>query len=283
MSGDSVCEAYLSLQTMVNEEAMTQKNREEQQADARDAMAQLLDDGHSVDVGRGVVRVGDREYDPEFVLRVLEPVVGEARQARIAEVLGKRTLGVATVVEGLANVGNAAAAMRTAEAFGFQSFHVVTGSTPYKRSDRTTQGADKWLDVSVWDDPAHCVAELRDSGYQIVATCLDDRAVPIERIDFSRRTAIVFGNEVAGISDEMKELADELAIVEMPGFVESFNISVAAAVVLYHAFRERRRLFGPGGDLTAEEFELLRASFLARSTRHARRLLDEDYRSRSVG
>ncbi|MCB0718071.1 MAG: RNA methyltransferase [Bacteroidetes bacterium] len=253
---------------------MAQQNREERLADAEAAMRSLLRTRHGIDVSRGLVRVESREYGPDCIERTLEPVVGPDRRERIDAVLDGRSYSVATVVEGLANVGNASAVMRTAEAFGFQPFHVITGSTPLKRSGRTTQGADKWLDVSVWGTPDECVAALRNAGYRVLATCLDDDAVPLDQADFSGRVAIVLGNELAGISDTMRNLADGLIRIEMPGFVESFNISVAAAITLYHAHLVRKQTNGAVGDLSPDERRLLRASFLARSTRHAADLLE---------
>lgn len=251
---------------------MSQPSRAEQQVEANKAMGNLLTVGHSIDRERGLVRIDGEAFEPELVIDVLSKVVGEDRQKRILEVVAGRTFGIATVVEGLANVGNASAVMRTAEAFGFQPFHVIAGAAPFKRSGRTTQGADKWLDLSVWQSTDECVQALKKDGYRIVATCLDPRAKPIDEVDFSSDTAIVLGNELAGISDRMKDLADDLVIVPMPGFVESFNISVAAAISLYHAFRERKRV-DARSDLSARDARLLFASFLARSSRHASSLL----------
>ena len=253
---------------------MSQRTRDEKAADARDAMHRLLEDRHLVDLKEGIVRIGPNSYNPELVVRTLDSVIGVDRKVRIDEILDGRTFNIATVVEGLANVGNAAAVMRTSEAFGFQNFHVIPGQSPYKRSDRTTQGADKWLDVTVWKDGVSCIEALRSDGYRIVATCLDESAKPIDTLDLSRKTALVFGNELSGISPEMKGLVDDLAIIEMPGFVESFNISVAAAITLYAAHRERTRVLGASGDLDPNQRALLWASFLARSTRHAANLLD---------
>lgn len=252
---------------------MSQPTRAEQQAEANKAMNNLLSVGHSIDRKRGVVCIDGDVFEPDVVIDTLSSVVGAERQERIQEVVSGRTFGIATVVEGLANVGNASAVMRTAEAFGFQPFHVITGAVPFKRSSRTTQGADKWLDLCVWETTDECVQSLKNDGYRIVATCLDPGARPIDEIDFVQNTAIVLGNELAGISDRMKELADDLVIVPMPGFVESFNISVAAAISLYHARRERMRAGVGGGDLSPEESRLLYASFLARSTKHAASLL----------
>ncbi len=215
-----------------------------------------------------------RRWTPETLLDALAPFVTEQRQARMEAVLDQRTYTVATVVEGLVNTGNVSAVMRTAEALGFQPFHIITHDAVYKHSARTSQGADKWLDVHLWERPAACVEYLRTHGYRIVATHLDDTAVPISEIDFTRKTALVFGNELHGVTPELLALCDLRCIVPTPGFTQSFNISVAAAVCLYHAHRDRLRYRGSHGDLSDERRTALRALWYLKSVKHALPLLE---------
>ena len=210
---------------------------------------------------------------PAEIIDVLGPRLEEKRRSRIDAVLEGRSYHIVPVVEGLVNTGNVSAVMRTAEGLGLQAFHIIKGKTAFKHSVRTTQGAQKWLDVSVWEEPTTCCAALREQGYRIVATHLDAHAVPIEQIDFSQPTALVFGNELNGISPEMSELADQTCILPQPGFAQSYNISVAAAMSLYEARRQY-----PGGDLTDEDRIRLRADFYMRSTRHA-----DDFLLRHLG
>lgn len=215
---------------------------------------------------------GER-LEPGDVIRLLAPFVSPERQARIADVVGGRTYTVAPVVEGLINMGNVSAVMRSAEALGYQSLHVIAGDAVFKNSPRTAQGADKWLDVQVWNTPAEFARVLRAEGYRIVATHLDETAVPLDEVDFTRRTALVFGNEADGVSSELLALSDQRCIIPMSGFVQSFNISVAAAVSLYHAALDRTRRLGRHGDLSTEEAERLVADFYLRSVKNADRIL----------
>ena len=228
------------------------------------------------------VRIGQRDYPVEFVRTVLEPVLTVDRRNRIHEVVAGRTYDVATVVEGLANVGNVSAVMRTAEAFGFQPFHVVAADALHKISERTTQGAHKWLDVHAWNSAEDVAAFLKSSGYQIVVTALTPAARDIEETDFSLPTAIVFGNEVAGVSEQMLALADEVVAVRTPGFVESFNISVAAAVCLYHAYRSRHQHRIPHAIAEVQRAALC-ASFYARSVRDAEAIVERAFREQFTG
>lgn len=232
--------------------------------DARAAMERLL---------RAALPAETGAWTPEVVVERLRPYLSPARQARIEAVLDGRTYTVAPVVEGLVNTGNVSAVMRSAEALGFQPFHIITGPARFKQSKRTTQGAEKWLDVHVWPTPAACVAHLRARGYAIVATHLDPTAVPLDTLDFTQKTALVFGNERDGVSEALLALADRRCVIPTPGFVESFNISVAAAVALYHAYRDRLARQGRHGDLTEAERAHLRAGFYLRAVRHAGRIL----------
>ena len=215
--------------------------------DAGQEMQRLL--GEAQPPSASDLTLDGRPLDPNWVIGVLAPYLTGARRARIEDVLDGRTYTVATVVEGLVNTGNVSAVMRSAEALGFGSFHVVTGEGRYKTSKRTSQGAEKWLDVFGWETPTACARHLKASGYAVVATHLDKASVPIGEIDFTRKTALVFGNEQEGISAEMAALADRRCLIPMPGFTQSFNISVAAAVALYHARQDRLARQGFHGDL----------------------------------
>lgn len=220
------------------------------------------------------VRVGERELSAIEVTRALVPHLSDERIERIDHILDGRTYDVAPVVEGVINTGNVSAVMRTAEGLGFQPFHVISNDVPFKHSKRTTQGAQKWLDVHMWDTTPECVSHLKSEGYSVVVTALTDSAVPLEEIDFTRKTAIVFGNEANGCTEAMLEAADQTCILPSPGFVQSYNISVAAAMSLYAAFAARVRAFGGNGNLTQADRERLRADFYFRSVRSAETILE---------
>jgi tRNA (guanosine-2'-O-)-methyltransferase len=212
-------------------------------------------------------------WHPEQIVEALRPYLTDARAERIEGVLKGRTYTVVPVVDGIVNTGNVSAVMRSAEGLGFQGFHAIEAAVGHKRSERTARGADKWLDVQRWTSPADCAAYLRNHGYRIVVTHLE-AAIPIEQIDFTRKTAVVFGNEQQGVSEEMLRLADQRCVVPMVGFVESFNISVAAAIVLYHAYRDRLTRQGYHGDLTEAEREGLRALYYLRSISSSEKILE---------
>jgi tRNA (guanosine-2'-O-)-methyltransferase len=239
----------------------------------RDSLFEALADLRGIVPGRTAPEIDGEALEPAFVEQVLREYVTGARQERIEAVLAGRTRTVTTVVEGIVNVGNVSAVMRTAEALGFQDLHVITGEARFKNSSRTSIGAERWLDVYHWESPEDCVQTLRRGGYRILATHLDDTAKPIEAFDFREPTAIVLGNERDGISEQMQGLADERVILPMAGFAQSFNISVAAAIALYHAYLDRIRRAGRNGDLTDDEKQVLRAVYYMNSVRAAEGLL----------
>ena len=204
----------------------------------------------------------------------MRPMISDERMRKFEDVARGRTYGVVPVLENLYDRGNASAVMRTAEALGFQRVDVVEPGERFKRANRVSQGADKWLDVPRWKSSAACLAALRERGYRVLATRFVEGATPIESVDFSRPTALIFGNEKDGVSPEAIALADASVVIPMQGFVQSFNISVAAALALYTARRDRIARLGRQGDLNDEQIMILKALFALRSARNPERFVE---------
>lgn len=226
-----------------------------------------------IDVGRLRPELEGRPLDASLVIETLEEFVSEDRRRRIEDVLAARTRTVVPVVEGIVNMGNVSAVMRTAEALGYQDLHLITGGTRFKNSRRTSIGAEKWLDVYHWRDASLCASQLKEAGYRILVTHLDPSARAISTFDFTERTAIVLGNEQEGVSPEMLSLADDRCILPMTGFAQSYNISVAASLALYHAYQDRITRRGAPGDLSPDEQMDLRAAFYFNSVRSPEAIL----------
>jgi len=234
--------------------------------DAEAEMHRLLSSGGVPPEAEDPFQFGDTRLAPERIVSMLQPHMTERRLRRIRDVVAERTRSVVPVVEGLVNTGNVSAVMRSAEALGYQDFHVVEGdSERYKHSQRTAGGAEQWLDLWRWDDPASWAAHMRDRGYRLVATHLHADTVPIRELDFTEPTALVFGNEEEGVSEAMMDAVDAACVVPLPGFTESFNVSVAAAVALYHAQQDRINRQGHHADLSEAEQTRLVARFCLRS------------------
>lgn len=197
------------------------------------------------------------ETSAELIQEHIWPLLTPERQAKIKLVAAKRCFSLAVVMESIYDRGNISAVMRTGEGLGFANFHIVETFEKFKEANRVTQGADKWVEVQKWKSTTDCIKNLKDNGYQICVTTLATDSVPISEVDFSMPTALVLGNEKQGVSTEMIAAADKKIIIPMPGFVQSFNISVAGALSLYHIMQDRIRRLGKNQDLNEQEVQIL--------------------------
>jgi tRNA (guanosine-2'-O-)-methyltransferase len=212
---------------------------------------------------------GGEVLEPSMIVEILEDHLTDRRRTEIEAVLDGRTLNVAVVVEGMVDLGNVSAIMRSAEAFGFQAVHAIDTSHAFKRSRRTTRGADKWLDRYRWKDPESCFASLRGSGYRMLLADASPDAVLLSDVDLTGRVAFVFGNERDGVSSFTRNNVDGSMRIPMDGFVESLNVSVAASIVLHEAHRQRTAGDLRNGDLSAEDRDRIRAVWYLKSVRES--------------
>lgn len=208
----------------------------------------------------------------EKVTAALSPLVTPERLARIDAVLAARTREVVLVLEDIANEHNAAAVLRSAEAFGFFEVHVVELVSRFHVSQNVASGAEKWMHLRRHRSTQSVYGELRARGYSIWASVLARDAVPVHDVPVDAKVALVFGNEHRGLSERAIREADARFIVPMHGFVESFNISVAAAMSCYD-LASRRRLAGRPPGLEPGDHLRTRAAWLARSVRSSREVL----------
>jgi tRNA (guanosine-2'-O-)-methyltransferase len=163
--------------------------------------------------------------------------------------------------------------LRTCEAFGVQEIHVVEGPMkPYDRNRKISQNADKWLDVVRWKSTAECLAHLRQRGFAVYATWLGEGTAAIGDLSFAGPVALVFGNENRGVSEEARAGADRTYAIPMRGLVQSLNVSVAAAVSLYHAMGRREAERGRHGDLGEAEAQALKERFYVLAVKQRSRI-----------
>lgn len=165
------------------------------------------------------------------------------RQQRIQSVLARRQTTLTVVLEDIHDPHNASAVLRSCDAVGVLDVHLVyVHQEPPRQSfgRATSASAAKWMRLHAWDSIEACYANLRDQGFAIFATALDHRSRGLYEVDFTQPTALVFGNEKRGVSPEAVTHADGTIYIPMLGMVESLNISVACAVTLYEAMRQRQ-------------------------------------------
>ncbi|KAH8960529.1 hypothetical protein BDL97_06G138800 [Sphagnum fallax] len=129
------------------------------------------------------------------VTRMLAPFLVDGRKQRIEEVVANRTYSVCPVVEGLLDLGNVSVVFRSADALGFRSVHVISNvsNRRYKKNRKVSAGAEKWLDVEMWENTGACIATLKARGYRIAVTHIAPDTVSIHDMDWRVPTAIFFG------------------------------------------------------------------------------------------
>jgi tRNA (guanosine-2'-O-)-methyltransferase len=166
----------------------------------------------------------------------------DRRIARLESALRHRQPDLMVVLENVHDLHNVSAVLRTCDAVGIQTLHLIyTYEQPPENAlaRRVSAGTAKWLDLVQWDSVAGCYGALRSMGIRVLATALSETAVSIYGEDFTQPVAVVFGNEMRGLSEEAIELADGEIYIPMVGMVQSLNISVSCAVTLYEAHRQR--------------------------------------------
>ena len=205
--------------------------------------------------------VGTLNVSVEQIVQTFAPMVTAERTARLQEVVARRSLHLVPVLENIYDHGNISAVMRSSEAFGFLQMCIVEApGARFKAANRVTKGAEKWLDVKAFSDPVTAAADLRARGYQVWATDLATDHT-IDSMDWTRPTAIVLGNEKDGVSASMRAAVDGCFRLPMAGFSQSFNISVAAALIFYRAHLETRAL---GRQLSEEQRRQCLANYYLR-------------------
>jgi len=202
------------------------------------------------------------------VIAALGPLVTERRLQRLQSVAGRRLRSVAPVLESIADPHNASAILRSADAFGIQEVHVVPGPAGFHASRQISKGAHRWLDLRRHGDSVACAEALREAGYTIYVASMEGTVTPSE-LAKKPKVAVVFGNEHRGPSDVMRERAAGTYAIPMRGFVESLNVSVAAAITLHALTAER------AGELSEAERDALVARWLLATVRDGERVVRE--------
>jgi tRNA (guanosine-2'-O-)-methyltransferase len=163
------------------------------------------------------------------------------RQRRLKRVLDKRQGNITVVLENVFDPHNISAVMRTCDAVGVQDIYVLNNKIPRhkKFGARSSSSAAKWLTIRQYSDPVECFGDLRRSYSRILTTHLGEDSVSLYELDLTQPTALVFGNEHSGVSDEIRSMADGNFVIPQMGIIQSLNISVACAVTLYEALRQK--------------------------------------------
>lgn len=165
----------------------------------------------------------------------------QERAEKITAVLSRRQPELTVVLENVHDPHNVSAVLRSCDAVGVLEVCLIyNGSHSFPElAERSSASARKWVDIRKFSTPAECFAELRNRQQRIYTTALGKEAASIYELDLTLPVALVFGNEHAGVSAEAIALADGNILIPQVGMIQSLNISVACAVTLYEAFRQR--------------------------------------------
>ena len=163
------------------------------------------------------------------------------RKAKLESVLSKRQNDITIVLENVFDPHNISAVMRTCDAVGVQEIYVLNTKIPRhkKWGPKSSSSAAKWLTIYQFENAEECFSELRKKYSKILTTHLSSDAVNLYEIDLTQPLALAFGNEHSGVSEEIRNLADGNFIIPQAGIIRSLNISVACAVTLYEAYRQK--------------------------------------------
>lgn len=156
-------------------------------------------------------------------------------------VLAKRQPDLTVVLENVFDPHNISAVMRSCDAVGIQEIYILTTRIPRhkKWGAKSSSSAAKWLTIHQFDDAVACFTALRARYSSILTTHLSSDAIGLHQMDFTKPLALVFGNEHSGVSEEIRAMADGNFVIPQVGIIRSLNISVACAVTLYEAYRQK--------------------------------------------
>jgi tRNA (guanosine-2'-O-)-methyltransferase len=185
------------------------------------------------------------------------------------------------VLEDVFQPQNASAVVRTVDCFGLQDIHVIENRNKFTIDREVAMGASKWLDVKKYaekeNNSLNAVRQLREQGYRIVATTPHEGDTDLENFDLKKgKAALIFGTELTGITDIIKNEADEFLKIPMYGFTESFNISVSAAIILHHLTLKLRQSEEIDWKLTDDEKAEIKLSWMRRTLKRSE-LLEKRY------
>lgn len=207
----------------------------------------------------------------QLVFQHLSQFVSDHKKEVVEKVLNARTRDITVVLEDIFQSQNASAVIRTCECMGIQDIHIVENITKYSINPRVLKGSHKWIDIihhtsKTMNNTEALFSRLKEEGYKILVTDPGVDGISIQDVDVENKLALVFGNELRGISKEARRLCDQKVKIPMYGFTESLNISVSAAICLNTIIT---RLHGKGafGGLSQQDKEALKLKWYRKIVR----------------
>lgn len=161
------------------------------------------------------------------------------RYARLKDTLNRRQPDLTVVTDEVHKAHNLSAIIRTCDAFAVPKVHAIWPYDDYRTFRGKAKGSQHWVDVDTYRTTESAISDLQDKGFKVCVANFSDRAIDFRSYDFTQPTAIMMGNELTGVTETAADMADEHLTIPMLGMVQSFNVSVAAALLLSEAERQR--------------------------------------------
>ncbi|MEM9076516.1 MAG: RNA methyltransferase [Bacteroidota bacterium] len=174
------------------------------------------------------------------LLDYLEGFLTEGRKQRFMDVLSRRTRFLTVAIEDVYQLHNTSAVIRSCDAFGVQDVHVVEDRFGKRLDKNIAMGAEQWVDVHRYRTTSECIESLKENGYQIIGTTPHIDSNYLKAFGVDAKTALFFGTEKEGLSEEVMQKADGFLKIPMVGFSESLNISVSAAIIIQELSQKLR-------------------------------------------
>lgn len=213
-----------------------------------------------------------------FLTEKIGSHISENRKAIIQKVLDNRTRYITVAIENIYHPHNVNAVLRSCECFGLQDLHIIDVQEKYKIQKRIAKGANKWTDIYYYEEGENptleCIQKLKLQGYTIVGTSPHKNDIDLENFDYTQKAAFFFGAEKEGISETVMHHADCFVKIPIYGFTESFNVSVAVAVILHHLTLKLRNDKNLKWKLPEEEIKRKTLEWYVKSTRNGKKLLE---------
>ncbi len=205
----------------------------------------------------------------EELINYFENFINPNRLKLVDSNLQKRTKYITIVLEDIFQPHNSAAIMRTCDCFGIQDVHIIENKNKFKPNEEIALGSDQWLNIyrynSEKENTVDALKKLKSNNYRIVATTSHEKGTRIEKFNINNgKAAFVFGTELTGITKSVENFADEFVYIPMAGFTESFNISVAVAIIL-HQVSNKLKESNINWHLEKEDMETIRLQWLKNS------------------
>lgn len=213
------------------------------------------------------------------LLEHLETYLTDKRKQRFNAVLSQRTKHFTVATEDVYQLHNTSAVLRSCDVFGIQEVNIIEELNTKRIDKEIAMGAQKWVDLNRFNSVKGCIQDLKQKGYQIVATTPHANDCLLQDFDITKKSCFFFGRETEGLSDEVIAQADDYLKIPMVGFTESLNISVSAAIILQHV-TARLKQTDINWQLTEEEKNKKKLDWIQKTIHSYDKIVERFYSSK---